>query len=281
MFWSNTICFRCILPWPQFHFLLQRSKFRLQARLALNETDSAHHNIIATIGPSDVPGTSPETGDAEFDGFAIDSSASSDHLLTLFQATLSKKQMILIKWWSGPDLNNILILMSKVSKICPIIELHIDEDDVWSDLVSIHKALNADISRCHIRICLNGQPAIDTGGVRCQVYTSVLQQFSENQPIKLFDGPLNSLWPYYSAATRCSGMFKVLGSIVGHSVFQDGIGFPYLSAVCYWYIAAGEVEALQFLTLDDVGADCCNFVYQVSATYTIQLCMLYKTSVYH
>ena len=135
---------------------------------------------------------------------------------------------------SGPDLNNILKLMSNISKTCQIIKVYIDEDDVWSDLVSFYKASNADISRCRIRIPLNDLPAIDTGDVRCQVYTSVLQQFSENPPLQLFDGPPNSLRPYYSAATRCSGVFKVLGSIVGHSIFQGGIGFPYLSAVCYW-----------------------------------------------
>ena len=83
--------------------------------------------------------------------------------------------------------------MSKISKTCRIVKVHIDEDEVWSDLVSFCKMSDADISRCRIRIRLNGQPALDKGGVRCQVYTSVLQQFSENQPFKLFDGPLNSL----------------------------------------------------------------------------------------
>ena len=52
-----------------------------------NETDSAHHNVITITGTSDVPGTALKTGDAEFDGFAIDFNASLDHLLTLFQAT--------------------------------------------------------------------------------------------------------------------------------------------------------------------------------------------------
>ena len=92
-------------------------------------------------------------------------------------------------------------------------------------------------------------------------------------------------------------MFKVLGSVVGHGIFQDGIGFPHLSAVCYWYIAADEETALQFLTLDDVGADCCYFISQVSATCThsylhtiyvataiyvtniLAIVLLYKTSV--
>ena len=201
--------------------------------------------------------------------------------MTLFHATLSKKQISAIFdlachdfdktmecLLSGPDLNNILKLMSKVSKTYPVVKVRIDQDEIWSDLVSFYKTPNEDISKCRIRICLNDQPAIDTGGIRCQVYTSVLQQFSENQhPFKLFDGPPNSLRPYYSAATRSSGIFKILGSIVGHSIFQDGIGFPHLSTVSYWYIAAGEQAALQYLSLDDVGADCCNFICQVSATY--------------
>ena len=105
-----------------------------------------------------------------------------------------------------------------------------------------------DIYKCRIRICLNGQPTIDTSGVRCQVYTSVFQLFSKNQPFKLFDG---HQIPYdlttALATNRCSGMFNVLGSIVGHRILQDGIGFPYLSAVCYWYIAAGEETERPFL----------------------------------
>lgn len=246
----------------------------------MNDTDSAHHNASVTTSQSDDNNEIGTALDATHDSFAIDSKASLDHLLTLFQATLSKKQISAIFdlachdfdktmecLLSGPDLNNILKLMSKVSKTCPIVKVHVDEDELWSDLVSFYKMSNVDISKCRIRIRLNGQPAIDTGGVRCQVYTSVLQQFSENQPFKLFDGPPNSLRPYYSAATRSSGMFKVLGSIVGHSIFQDGIGFPHLSAVCYWYIAVGEETALQYLSLDDVGADCRNFISQVSATH--------------
>ena len=242
--------------------------------------ESAH--VSTATGQSDdnnKTGTSQETINAGYDNFAIGSNASLEHLFTIFQATLSKSQISAIFDFtccdfettmecllSGPDLNSMLNVMSKVSRTHPIVKVRIDEGEVWSDLVSFYK-INMDISKCRIRICLNDQPAIDTGGVRCQVYTSVLQLFSENQPFKLFDGPLNFLRPYYSATTRCSGMFKVLGSIVGHSILQDGIGFPYLSAVCYWYIAAGEETALQYLSLDDVGADSLQFISQVSATH--------------
>ena len=63
-------------------------------------------------------------------------------------------------------------------------------------------------------------------------------------------------------------MFKVLESIVGHSIhFQDGIGFSHLCSLCYWYIAAGKEAALQLITLQDVGADCCNFISQATAIH--------------
>ena len=229
----------------------------------------------ATTDQSDSNNESGIAQDAKYDNTL-------DHLLTLFQATLSKKQICVIFdlachdfnitmecLLSGPDLNNILKLMSRVSKTYPVVKVHIDQCEIWSDLISFYKTPNVDISKCHIRIYLNDQPAIDTGGIRCQVYTSVLQQFSENLPHRFFDGPPNSLRPYYSAANRSSGIFKILGRIVGHSIFQDGIGFPHLSALCYWYVAAGEQAALQYLTLKDVGADCCNFIRQVSATKSL------------
>ena len=100
-----------------------------------------------------------------------------------------------------------------------------------------------DISKSLIRICLNGQlqsiPAVLD--VRCTHQYSAIIVFSENQPLN------SSMTHQISydlttalATNRCSGMFNILGSIVEHSILQDGIGFPYLSTVCYWYVAAGQ-----------------------------------------
>lgn len=95
--------------------------------------------------------------------------------------------------------------------------------------MSFYKATNIDVAKCHLRIRLHNQPAIDTGGVRGQIFTTVLHEFSENQYFHLFDGQIKNLQPHYSAATRSSGLFKVLGCIVGHSIKQDGIGFPHFT----------------------------------------------------
>jgi len=51
--------------------------------------------------------------------------------------------------------------------------------------------------------------------------------------------------------------------MLAHSIAQDGVGFPYLSPFSYWYIAAGEVEALQHIGLSDVGTDVANVITKV------------------
>ncbi len=55
----------------------------------------------------------------------------------------------------------------------------------------------------------------------------------------------------------------MLGTMVGHSLVQDGIGFPHFSPLCFWYIAAGEEEAMQHVSLCDVGSDIVDFISKV------------------
>lgn len=53
--------------------------------------------------------------------------------------------------------------------------------------------------------------------------------------------------------------------MIADSILQDGIGFPHLSHFCYWYIAAGEEAAHEYVSMDDnVGENVKNFVTMVS-----------------
>ena len=51
--------------------------------------------------------------------------------------------------------------------------------------------------------------------------------------------------------------------MIGHSLSQDGIGFPFLSPLCYFYIAVNEETALTWASLNDVGEDTKYFISQV------------------
>lgn len=84
--------------------------------------------------------------------------------------------------------------------------------------------------------------------------------------VKLFDGQPNHLRPHYSALACSSGLLKVLEAMIIDSILQDGIGFPHLmSHFSYWYIAAGEEAALEYVSMDDdVGENVKNFVTMVS-----------------
>ena len=97
-----------------------------------------------------------------------------------------------------------------------------------------------------------------------RVYADFAGASTSGVPIKLFDGPPNQLRPVCTAEARSSGLFKVLGSMVAHSICQDGIGFPYLSPACYWYIISGEDKALQFVGVENLPADSASIVSSVS-----------------
>ena len=167
---------------------------------------------------------------------------------------------------TGPNLGGILNLMSQAASTYPAVTLTISnlEEDMWANVLAFYKHPKNDISRCSVRIYTPDQPAIDTGGVRHQVYCAMIKQFIENKHAHLFDATMNNLHPHFSAAASCSSLFEVLGSIVGHSIVQDGIGFPHFNEVCYWYIVSGADTALRYTTKEDVGADCRSLICKVS-----------------
>ena len=132
-----------------------------------------------------------------------------------------------------------------------VIKVSIDADDVFQDVVSFYKSPQADVSK-RLRFRVHGAPVIDAGGVRRQVFTTIFSEFATNKVLPLFEGPPHSLHP---ALTRSCGLFKVLGQMIGHSIDQDGIGFPYLSQASYRYMVSGEEAAVEHASLADVGAD--------------------------
>ena len=155
--------------------------------------------------------------------------------------------------------------MGKMCEEYPVIKFKLEEDDYWSDLVSIYKGHDNQAGH-KMKVRLLDRPVVDTGGVRRQIFTQTLKDFAENKYVRMFEGPLNHLRPCYSAETRSSGLFGVLGKMVGHSIQHDGIGFPYLSPLCYDYIARGEQHAVQNCSLSDVTANVVEFITKVHDT---------------
>ena len=203
-----------------------------------------------------------------------------EQLLGLFESKLSKKQVCTVFDLSNSDFDNAMECLLEGPTVQGLIRLHqkkfngkpaskffIDSDDLWSDMVGYYKS-GVNVEK-PVRVILEQQPAIDTGGVRRQVFSDVFALFATNKHFRLFEGQPCSVRPVHSADVRSSGMLKVLGTMIAHSVAMDGVGFPYLSPLSYWYITAGETEALQHMGPSDVGADVADVIAQVCVFVSI------------
>lgn len=240
--------------------------------LSDNSDDLPIVNLSSRVGSNSLSCVKNKFGE----GSSSTSLCDEEKLLSIFSEQMTSEQIMCVYHLSdcefnacmdcllaGPTSESILKLLQSLYEEYFCAKVNVDEDDMWCDLVSFYKGSTPDPRMCRIRICLTGQAPIDTGGVRRQLYTTVFQEFANNKHIKLFDGPLNSLRPLYSAQARSSGLFKVLGKMVGHSLVQDGIGFPYFSPLCFWYIAAGEEAAMQHVSFCDVDSATVDFISKV------------------
>ena len=164
---------------------------------------------------------------------------------------------------SGPTLSSIKSIICERFENLPRLKLDVDLEDAWSDIVAQYKSSSMNYYT-QIRIKLGSKPPVDTGGVRRHIYSRVFEDFTTNKFVGLFDGPANYLRPACTAEARSSGLLKVLGSIIAHSICQDGIGFPYLSPTCYSYLVGGEDNALELVSPEDLPADSAFVVSQVA-----------------
>ena len=124
-------------------------------------------------------------------------------------------------------------------------KLKVDPEDEVMDVYSYYKSSDFD-PLIPIFMYLKGQPAIDTGEVLRQVFSSVFHALANNEVIKnIFVGSEDRILPAFSNEL-VNRFFETLGKMIAHSLVQGGPGFPYLSPTIYWYLATGDLQvALQ------------------------------------
>ena len=130
----------------------------------------------------------------------------------------------------------------------------VDEEDVAIDLLQYYKSSEFD-PKIQLVIRFRSQPGVDSGGLLRQAFTSAFEAIAQNQVprLKLFTGPPNRLTPMYSTGNLLSSIFETLGKMIGHSLIQQGPGFPYLAPAIYCYIATGDLnEAISRASRVDV-----------------------------
>lgn len=128
-------------------------------------------------------------------------------------------------------------------------KLKVEEDDILNDALTYYKDRDFDPKK-KLRIVFKNQPAADTGGVVRQFFTELLREISE----VFFYGD-KSKRPIYNSDIVSSGMMKLVGVIIVHSILLAGLGFPVLSRSVYRYLATGKTdEVVQNMTIDDCSA---------------------------
>ena len=136
-----------------------------------------------------------------------------------------------------------------------VLRVTIDEDNLLMQALQIYKNSTFDPSR-PLSITFDKQPAVDTGGPKREFYTQLFYSIATSDgsvlPV-MFEGEEGRLLPSYNSSVVYSGMMRVVGKIIAHSIVQCGVGFPYLSPVCYWYLITGDVsKAISYGNTADV-----------------------------
>ena len=134
----------------------------------------------------------------------------------------------------------------------PPVKITIDPDDIITDAITYYKTPEFDGSK-KLKITFIDQPGVDTGGLSRQFFSDAIEAIAESQDYMLFEGPDSRRLPAYNSTSAYSGLFEVLGRLIGHSILQSAIGYPCLALPVYWYMATGDMyKALSYVSIIDV-----------------------------
>ena len=117
-------------------------------------------------------------------------------------------------------------------------KLKVDEEDLLNDAFAYYKDSTFDPKK-KVRVIYRGQPAADTGGITRQFYTQLLQLICKD----FFHGD-DFKSPIYNSEIVASGMTKLIGTIIMHSILQGGPGLPVFSPSVHHYLASGDIETI-------------------------------------
>ena len=136
-------------------------------------------------------------------------------------------------------------------------KVKVDEEDLLNDAMAYYKDPNFDPKK-KLRVVYNKQPAADTGGVTRQFFTQLLHLMSE----EFFHGDYYKI-PTYNSRVVASGIMKLVGTIIVHSILQGGPGLRILSpSVCH-YLATGDVDG----AIQTIGSFRLDYEYEIEYEY--------------
>ena len=165
----------------------------------------------------------------------------------------------------GPSLKSICGLLKSRFISDDIYRIRIDSDDTDDFVMAAlgyYKSSNYK-PRAEVRVTLKKQAAVDTGGVRRQFFSTVFGAIASSEKLGLFDGQPDHRRPAFKMSNLSSGIFKILGQMIGHSLLLDCQGFPFLSE-CMYYSLVGQVDkATTLISMNDLSENVKSIIEQV------------------
>ena len=89
--------------------------------------------------------------------------------------------------------------------------------------------------------------------------------------LDIFEGPCTRLRPSFKLSVLNSGILKIFGQMINHTLIMDGMGFPYLSPPCYYYMAGEYNTAVTLTTNEDLRSRVHHVLQQVLASYFLRI----------
>ena len=128
-------------------------------------------------------------------------------------------------------------VLTEGEKLIKLMEMFPSHSDILNDALAYYKDSKFD-ARKKLHVVYKRQPAADTGGVTCQIYTQLLQDISQ----QFFYGDTFKT-PIYNSNMVDSGNMILVGAVITHSILQGWPGFPLFSPSVYHYLATGDFDA--------------------------------------
>ena len=113
--------------------------------------------------------------------------------------------------WCSMGIPEKMKMLQSANVTGPLFKLKVDEDDILNDAVAFYKCPSFDPTR-PLRISFNDQPAIDTGGVLREFFSTVKQKFIDGAGVfNMFEGPQERLLFKYDQSSLAAGIPSILG----------------------------------------------------------------------
>ncbi len=135
---------------------------------------------------------------------------------------------------SPPSLTDLFRKIRETNPLGERVRIEVDEEDehaMFSDAAALYKSPQFNFCS-DLRVRFMNQPAVDTGGVRRQLFTDTFRLVATSSRICLMEGELPAVHFRYSVQNVMSGLAEILGKMIAHAIVLEESEFRTSLQLC-------------------------------------------------